>query len=111
MDLKNRVGLRIKTLRKERDLTQEELAEKIDRTKDAVSNLERGLSLPSFETLEIMSKVFEVPIRDFFDLEDEEDADRERVELTTRLIDAARNLENNDLRVAVQQIEALLKRS
>lgn len=110
MDLKNRVGLRIKTLRKERGLTQEELAEKIDRTKDAVSNLERGLSLPSFETLETMSKVFDVPIRDFFDLEGEEGADRERVELITQLIDAARQLENDDLRVAVQQIEALLKR-
>lgn len=111
MDLKNRVGLRIKTIRKELNLTQEELAEKIDRTKDAVSNLERGLSLPSFETLETMSKVLDVPIHDFFDLEGEENSDRERVELMTQLIVTARQLENDDLHVAVQQITALLKRN
>lgn len=112
MELKDRVALRIKTLRRRRGLTQEGLAELIGRTVDAVSNLERGRSLPSFETLEKLSEALETPLRDFFDLDHTTTARAaaKRVPLMTTLLDAARGLTDSELEIAVQQVEALARR-
>lgn len=106
MRLQNRVALRIKTIRKRRGLTQETLAERVGRTTDAISQLERGLSLPSFETLERLAGVLEVPIRDFFDAEGRADSPR-RDALMASLVDLARNLSEKDLNVAVQVVELI----
>lgn len=42
------MGDRIRDVRKKRDLTQEQLAEKLDITISYLSEIERGLKLPSF---------------------------------------------------------------
>ena len=108
MSLKLRVGGRLRELRKFRALTQEQLAERIDRSVDAVSALERGLALPSFETLEKLADALDVPVRDFFDVE--EDAPEARVQMLTRLMMHARALSDVDLGIAVEQIALLGRR-
>ncbi len=45
------VGAKIKQLRLSVNETQEEFAEYIDRTVETVSNIERGLVLPTLETV------------------------------------------------------------
>lgn len=97
-------------LRKRRNLTQPELAEAIDRSVDALSNLERGISLPNFETLERLSAVLDVPVRDFFPASPEEERDPKRAALFAQLNDLARSLPNSELELAVGQIEVLAKR-
>jgi len=67
MDAKRLIGERIRQLRKSRDLTQEQLAERIGRSVDAVSNLERGINTPNFNTLVLLGEVLDVPLREFFD--------------------------------------------
>ena len=44
------IGQRIKNLRVQKGLTQEELGERTDLTKGYISQLERNLSSPSMET-------------------------------------------------------------
>lgn len=56
------VGIRLKAARSRAGLTQEQLAEKVDRTKEAISNVERGHNLPTLETLERMCSVLNVPL-------------------------------------------------
>src|SRR5689334_11130070 len=48
---KHRIGLRVRALRLERGLTQEDMAERIERSVDTVSNLERGSGSLSLKTL------------------------------------------------------------
>jgi len=67
MDAKRLIGERIRQLRKSRDLTQEQLAERIGRSVDAVSNLERGINTPNFNTLALLGEALDVPLREFFD--------------------------------------------
>lgn len=56
------VGLRVKRAREASGLTQSQLAERIDRTKECVSNLERGVSLPALDTLQAICDVTGIPL-------------------------------------------------
>jgi transcriptional regulator with XRE-family HTH domain len=48
-------------------LTQENLAKMLGLSTSFVSNLERGVNAPSFETLEGIAKALEVSVKDLFD--------------------------------------------
>ena len=61
-DIKAIVAKNIIDLRKKNGLTQNELAEKLNYSDNAVSRWERGEVSPSIETLDQMSKVFNVPM-------------------------------------------------
>lgn len=61
MDL-NKIGRFIFNLRKSRGLSQNDLADMIPVTRQAVSTWELGKSLPDSQTLKILSEIFEVSI-------------------------------------------------
>lgn len=61
------VGDKIKILRKEARLTQEQLAEKLNATSTAVSAWERNANNPMMDKITLMSDLFKVPISYFFD--------------------------------------------
>ena len=67
MDIKSDIGLKIRALRKQKNINQSALAEMIERSPEAVSNLERGVSLPSMETLIRLSQQLNTPLTYFFD--------------------------------------------
>lgn len=54
------IGMTIKTLRKKRGLTQEQLAEYLGVTSRAVSQWERGRTAPDIAQLPILANIFEV---------------------------------------------------
>ncbi len=68
-DIEKLIGHRIAGLRKERELTQAQLAEMIDTAVETISRLERGVSIPSLKTLEKISKALNVRIKDLLDFE------------------------------------------
>lgn len=55
------MGQIIRRLRKERNLTQEELAEQLNITSQAVSKWESGASLPDFSQIVPLANLFGVP--------------------------------------------------
>lgn len=59
-----RIGKFIASIRKEKKLTQKELADKLYITDKAISKWERGLSIPDIEILEKLSKLFDVEIEE-----------------------------------------------
>lgn len=61
------LGRRIKTLRKERKLSQEDLAELIGRSVDTVSNIERGFSSTRISTAFELADALKVSFIDLFD--------------------------------------------
>lgn len=65
--LRRRFGERLRELRKQAGLSQEQLAERAHLSVDFVSLMERGINAPSFETLEKLSEALGVPVREFFD--------------------------------------------
>jgi transcriptional regulator with XRE-family HTH domain len=65
--LRRDFGKRIKSIRLERKLTQEEFAELVDISVDFLSLIERGVNSPSFEVLEQMANSLKIPVRELFD--------------------------------------------
>jgi transcriptional regulator with XRE-family HTH domain len=67
--LKTKFGQRLRKLRRQKDLTQEQLAEAVGISVEFLSNMERGINGPSFETLEKLAEKLEVQIAELFDFE------------------------------------------
>ena len=66
MDTKELLGLKIKELRKQKKLTQEQLAEKLNLDIGYISKLEVGRNFPTIGTLEKIAKVLQVELCEFF---------------------------------------------
>ena len=60
--MKNTVGKNIVKLRKEQGMSQEQLAQKLHVTRQAVSNWETGRSQPDLDMLEALASAFETDI-------------------------------------------------
>jgi transcriptional regulator with XRE-family HTH domain len=60
------VGKRIRELRKERKLNQEEFAKLLNTSQEYVSNLEKGKKNPRLSTLQKIAKILKVNIQDLF---------------------------------------------
>lgn len=101
-------GTILKQLRKLRGLTQEDLAQLTGRSVDAVSQWERGVNWPSFDTLVRLSEALDMPAATFFQTGITETDDRlaRKIDMTLLIesmtdqqLDLAREL----LKVVVRQ--------
>ena len=100
-------GLMLRTLREARDLTQEDLAGLIDRSVQAVSKMERGLTFPKLETLIRLSEKLNVPLRELtapFDASDP--IDPARLPLEAEILTTARRLSLRDLKIVAKLVKA-----
>lgn len=82
--------------RKQRGWTQDQLAERADRSVEMINRIERGRVAPGFETLEALSLSLDVPVRDFFGIATFE-AGEEREQPLFRLVQRASVLDRHDL--------------
>jgi len=64
---KQLLGARIKDLRKDKGFSQAEFSEKLEIATNSLSRIEVGVNYPSLDTIERMSEVLEVELKDFFD--------------------------------------------
>ena len=108
MDLKRQLAIRLRTIRKARGLSQDEVAALIERSVDAISNIERGKSLPSLETLCALAIKLDLPLADFIGPLPRTKASAKRVALLTELSELARQLSDKELSIAVKQVAAFI---
>lgn len=66
MNLKQELGEKIKRIRKQRGLTQEQLAEMIDISSRNLCNIELGINFPKAETLEKILKTLNISTQQLF---------------------------------------------
>ncbi len=110
MKLKKAVGLRIRDARNRAGLTQQSLAEKIERSVEAIRSMERGATAPGFESLERLSKTFGVPVRNFFDFGGEDDTiSARRLHLMDTVLDAIPKLDDDGLELAAKMLDTLVQ--
>ncbi len=61
------LGKRVKYLRRLKNLTQAQLAEKIDLSVNYISQIETGIASPSFKTLLLLAQGLGVELKELFD--------------------------------------------
>src|SRR5690348_15609380 len=61
------IGRNLAEIRHHRGLTQEQLADRIGLSVDAIIKLERGAHFPRFRTLLVLSRELDVPLRDLME--------------------------------------------
>ena len=109
MDIEQRFGARLRALRAQRDLTQEELSALSGLSVDAISNLERALSVPKLDSVDAIRAGCDMPIWELLDFLGRAEApDPERQAAEDALLRASRLLNLPLLKVALEQIEVLV---
>ena len=86
-------GNRLKTLRLRENMTQAELAKKLDITKSVISAYETGLRLPSYDVLIHIAKIYKVSTDYLLGIENKQEIDlsglsKEEIEALLNLIKA-----------------------
>lgn len=71
MSIEEQIGTKIRNLRNQNGLTQEELADRTELTKGFISQMERGLTAPSVSTLLDIVECLGTNLSDFFHEENE----------------------------------------
>ncbi|CAK0750095.1 Helix-turn-helix transcriptional regulator [Azospirillaceae bacterium] len=110
MELKHRFGARLRDLRAQRRISQEKLSELSGLSVDAISNLERGISVPGLDSVEAIRAACEMPIWELLDFLGRAEApDPERQALEDALVRTTRQLDPPLLKAALAQIEVLVR--
>ena len=82
---KQTLGMMISSLRKEKGMTQLELAEKMGVTDKAVSKWERDLSFPDINSIPKLAEIFDVSVDDLMQVKTETKEDiSDHLNLLTR---------------------------
>lgn len=79
------LGDKIKTFRKRKGFTQEELAIRLNIVRQTVSKWEKGISVPDAENLQKLADVLEVDVKQLLELEVDADAGTPNKELVEQL--------------------------
>jgi len=101
---KELLGARIKEIRKERQLSQERLAEKVGVEPKQISRIEGSKSSPSMETLEAIARELQVEMKDLLDyqhLKDEEPIEDQALRILRMMDDKTKRLAIRILRTLV----------
>lgn len=100
MERTQEFGRMLRALREQRNLTQEDLAELIDRSVQAISKMERGLTFPKLETLIRISAKLGVPLREIVKVFDPiETIEVDRLALESSIIEATRKISIGNLHI------------
>lgn len=85
MNIKKSLGSRIKELRKQRNLSQEKLAELVDISQNALSYIETGDNFCTSETIENLLLLWELMQTNFFAFGHQKDNDTLLIEINKML--------------------------
>ncbi|WP_017995799.1 helix-turn-helix domain-containing protein [Rhizobium leguminosarum] len=100
------IGRAVRNSRRALKLTQAQLAEAIGKTPDAISQIERGVNVPSVETVAALSKELGVPIDDLIFPDAAPEHSSVRGTRVRQGLSILMRLSDRDLEIAVRQLQA-----
>ena len=106
-DTKQAVGVQIQSIRKYRNVSQEELAARVGIDAKSLSRIERGMHYPSLDTLEKIQVELDVEMKDFLDFTGIESVQ----EMRNFLIKVANKSDETTLKEVTVAVRKLLNHS
>lgn len=102
---KKQFGIRVKELRLRLGLSQEQLAEKIGKTVNSISNIERGSVAPKFETIAEIADILGVELSELFDVSDEISLDKNKRKEIEKIVYLLKAQSLETIRAVRQQVK------
>ncbi|MGR3220225.1 MAG: helix-turn-helix domain-containing protein [Candidatus Anammoxibacter sp.] len=104
------IGIQIARYRKDREITQEQLAQLVNVAFETISRLERGVSIPSLKTLEKISQALNTSLKDFFDFEQPQKAKSRSFENEcSKLIAFLKTKNADDIKMCYRIVKAVFE--
>ena len=103
-DLNKYLGLRVRSLRENAQMTQEELANVCDVSWRTISNLERGCVTPDLVMICKISKKFNVGLDDLLNIEVQRRKSMSRIATENLLIERIKTIDDPTLDFVVEQL-------
>ena len=108
-DLNKYLGLRVRSLRENAQMTQEELANVCDVSWPTISNLERGCVTPDLVMICKISKKFNVGLDDLLNIEVQRRKSMSRIATENLLIERIKTIDDPTLDFVVEQLNVVFK--
>lgn len=108
-DFAKQLGQRIKNLRKEKKLSQEDLAERIEKSVDTVSNIERGKFFPRLDTAIEIANAFDIELFEIFQTRNLPLNNPEKLRLLNEIFLLLNDQPEDLLRFTLNQTEELVR--
>jgi transcriptional regulator with XRE-family HTH domain len=108
VELRKLFGASLRQCRRSRGLTQAQLAEATDLSLEMIGRLERGITAPSFETIEALASVLQIAPAELFGA-NPTDIEGERRELLARINSLLASASDIEMRRAERVVSALIK--
>ena len=114
MGNKEDLGIRIRTMRQSRGMTQAELAKLIGQSQSSITMYETGRREPEFDVLEALADVFNVPMSAFVQKNEVSPNDIDRLEALHQnprlglLFDRQRQMSSKDIEFMLQMADRIL---
>lgn len=108
-DLNKYLGLRVRSLRENAQMTQEELANVCDVSWCTISNLERGCVTPDLVMICKISKKFNVGLDDLLNIEVQRRKSMSRIATENLLIERIKTIDDPTLDFVVEQLNVVFK--
>jgi transcriptional regulator with XRE-family HTH domain len=105
MDIKKRIGLRIKELRKKRGLSQEEVSAKADITAKHLSSVELGKENPTLDTFLKLSRALNVDLWELLNYSHQ----LTNKEIQARISDILKISSDKDARLFLKLLDVITK--
>lgn len=102
------LGQRIKKLRKAKSLSQEDLAEAIDKSVDTVSNIERGKFSPRLDTSLDIASALDVEPFELFQVHNLALKDKEKARILDEIFDLLKDESEEVLQFTLAQAKQLI---
>lgn len=108
-DLNKYLGLRVRSLRENAQMTQEELANVCDVSWRTISNLERGCVTPDLVMICKISKKINVGLDDLLNIEVQRRKSMSRIATENLLIERIKTIDDPTLDFVVEQLNVVFK--
>ncbi|HSV29866.1 MAG TPA: helix-turn-helix transcriptional regulator [Candidatus Omnitrophota bacterium] len=110
MDLKKHIGLKVKAARQRKGITQEQLAEAVEKAVETISNIERGHALTGLDTLERVGTVLDQPLVYFFeDYGGPRATSRRRLAAERTIMATVQELSDDDAELAAALLDGMAR--
>lgn len=110
-EINQQIGRRIQAIRKRNGLSQDRLADAIDKSVETISNIERGISAPRVGTAVDIATALNVTLAELFKVSLDNPAETRHTEVMEQITELTKDCDEKALNAVVEAVELVIRLS